>query len=219
MAETILFRQLSLAVRFRSILFPFDTVQFLRALEHNGFVVLSQIGEIPFGARLDVGGVVARKGPVSVAIDLEKQILGVHTPNPQVAADEFSLVEGLLAQEFDLDITQIAAFYEFLATCDVKANKNPMKQLQAHLGSDPFLQKISAVLGKDTIPFGLRLVPRDAEPNSPEWFEFRIEPKISLPSKEYNVIVVHRSAKRETIISFAKTFNSTLSNLVSVMES
>ncbi len=218
MAEPIIFRQLSLAVRYGTVLFPFDTLQFLQALERHGFVATEEIGNVPFGARFTVSGIVARKAQASVRIDADKQVVGILSPSIDQTVEEYLLLEKLVSDEFGIDSSTLASFYEFLCSGDVKAKKSPVKQFDAHFANLPITQDLSTIIGKQSLLFGLRLVPKDGTPNSKYWFDIRIEPSIHVPTEKYDFQVVYRNSQRDDVLAFAKKINQTVGSLISVLE-
>lgn len=218
MATPITYRQLSLALRFCTALFPFDTARFLNVLQTAGYVVLDQIAEVPFGARIEISGIVARRADVSVRVDGDKQILGVHCPNPAQAVDELSALEALVSKEFGLDFEKNVLFYELLATGEVKAAKNPQAQWQHYLSTAPVIEKMSGVLGKKVYPYGLRLVPQGTVPTSENWFEIRIEPTILSPENLHSLQVVFRNPRRDEVYEFVRRFETLMHELLGVIE-
>lgn len=212
------YRRLSLAVKYGSVLFPFDHVQFLRALSKQGFTLPESIGPVPLGRRLEVSGIVGRKGEVSVRLDAERQVLAVEAPDVETSLVEMDSLESLLESEFDIDSPSLAHYYEFLAGLTVKAKKNPLESWYAHFAQVPMIGEASKVLGTEVSPFGIRLAPKGEVPNQPNWFEIRIEPLVRSATAYHHIEVVYRRSSRDEVFAFVRKFEDTLSAILTIVE-
>jgi hypothetical protein len=70
----------------------------------------------------------------------------------------------------------------------------------------------------DVVDFGVRLVPPNRDPNSPEWFHVIIEPLIPSATKRYTFRFIWRGADMEQLLDkFGKT-DETLRKLIKRIE-
>ncbi len=214
------YRQLSLAVKYSSVLFPFETLPFVKAIRQQGSFVTEGVMErpVPFGARLEVSGTIGRKGEISVRVEADKQILAVQAPDTNSLTTEMDSIESLLKKEFDFDSSALAHYYEFLASLTLKAKGNPLERWPVHFKAVPILKKASKVLGMEVSPFGVRLAPRGELPNQPDWFEIRIEPLVRAPTYHHDVEVIFRHSRRNEVFSFVRKFEDILGSLMSLVE-
>lgn len=212
------YRRLSLAVKYNTVLFPFDSIHFIRALSKRGFVVPESVGPVPFGTRAQVSGVVGRKGNISVRVDTDRYIVGVEAPVIEQVLDEMDAVENLLAEEFDLQSPRLAHYYEFLADMTIRARRNPLESWPMHFSTTSIMGRFAEVLGMDVAPFGVRLVARGVVPDQPDWLELRVEPSIQSPTDHHFVEVVFRGSDRAAVSEFIRKFEASTRNLLSVVE-
>lgn len=218
MAEQVTYRQIQLSARYSSVLFPFDTIQFLRLLENNSFLLIEQLAEIPIGGRLEVGGIIARKGSASINIDTNKMVLGVAGATTVEVADELDRLESLLQKEFGFDGATRSMFYEFIVNCSLKGRGNMVETMGLHFAETPMLKKLSGLIGKDVSVFAARLGAKGISPNDPNWFDFQIEPMVAAPSDHYQIRVVYRNAHRGDVFSFVRKFDASLRGLREIIE-
>jgi hypothetical protein len=213
------YRNLSLAVRYNSVLFPFDVTQFLRALSRQGFILPEELMQpVPLGRRLDVSGFVARKGEIAVRIDTKRHIVAVNTIDVKTVVTEMDVVDSLLSDELDFDGSDLVQFYEFSAGLTTKAKRNPLDSWQTHFSQIPIINEFSKILGAEVSPLGLRLSESGQVPNQPDWFDIRIAPLIQSAENYHFVEVVFRNSQRDKVFDFARGFEDTLIALLSLVE-
>jgi hypothetical protein len=217
--STLRYSQLSLSVKYSSVLFPFEPIQFLRALSKQGFILPESVGgPVPLGMRAEFSGIVGRKGEVSARLDAARQILGVHAPEVKSAVTEMDLLESLIKTEFSLDSSSLAQYYELLASLTVKAKKNPLECWQTHSAQLPIIEKAAQVIGMEVSLFGVMLTPKGEDPNRADWLDIRIQPLIQSARDHHNVEVVFRRSRRDEVFAFARKLDNTLSNLLALVE-
>ncbi len=215
------YSELSLAVKYTSVLFPFDVVQFVKTLSKHAYIVPEQIQQffpVTLDARVEVSGIVGRKGEVSVRVDEGRQVLAIHAPDPKTALAEMESTESLLKNEFDVDSTGLAQYYEFFAQLAIKAKKSPLQSWHAHSELVPMVKGFSDVLGTEVSLFGLRLALARQVPNQANWFDIRIEPLLRSPTTHHLVGVVFRRARRDETFEFVAKFGEILPRLVSMVD-
>ena len=76
------------------------------------------------------------------------------------------------------------------------------------------------VLEHEIVNYGIRLVPKNTDPTSEYWFDYKIEPLVSKPIKTYYAYVVYRDVKdkKDTVIRIAEQIEDTVKSLVKCME-
>lgn len=214
------YTQLSLAVKFDTVLLPFDAVTLLRILEDSGYIILSDKLEklvVPLGVRLDLKGVIARRGDAQIRLESDRQILGVHTPDTTMLQEEFELIESLVKKEFDLDIPTLARYYEFIAGYTVRADNNPLTMWRDHFEDTSLVKKFSKIMGTQVSPFGLRIAPSGADPNQNEFFDITIGPQVPSATSHHRVQVIYRSERNKTY-EFVRKFEDLAESLLSAIE-
>jgi hypothetical protein len=172
----------------------------------------------PLGARIEVSGVVARKGEIAIRIDPERQVVAVHTLDPGMAVTEMELIESLLRDKEGVDSPSLALFYELLADVTVRASANPVESWRTGLGNEGFFQQVSQVMSEQVAPFGVRLAPAGRVPDGADWFDVRIEPRVLAPTQFHAISIVFRKHSREATFDFVRNLDGTLGQLVSLVE-
>jgi len=211
--------RVELSVRYSGVLFPFRIESLAETLPHLGFVVGGEI-QSRFPARLIVSGVIASKGDLSVQINTERQYWGLIGHEHEAVTTEFQAVEDLIEGKLGFPSRKNAMFYETQAQffLDASPGKRPIAEIQRHLGSLTSFGQWGSLLGRPVAHFGLRLVPTDALPNSPNWFDLRIEPEVLQPEFVYVVHLIFRDASREDVLALARRGASFAEDAVKLIE-
>ena len=193
------------SVRYAGVLFPFRIESLSEALPHLGFVVGDEI-QARFSARLSVSGAIATKGDLAVQVNSERGYWGLIGHDPEGVTAEFLAVEDVVEGKLGFPSRQEAMFYETQAQffLDAAPGKRPIAEIQRHFTELRSLGRYGSLLGRPVANWGFHLVPPDISPNSPNWFEIRVEPEILQPEVVYLVHVVFRDAKREDVLALAR---------------
>ncbi len=207
------------SVRYAGVLFPFRIESLSEALPHLGFVVGEEI-QSRFSARLIVSGAIATKGDLAVQVNSERQYWGLIGRDHAVVTTEFLAVEDLVEGKLGFPSRQNAMFYETQAHFffDASPGKRPIAEIQRRFTELPSLGRFGSVLGRPVANWGFHLVPPDAAPNSPNWFEIRIEPEILQPELVYVVHVIFRDAKRDDVLALARRGTDLAEEAVKLVE-
>lgn len=213
-----IYRSLMLSVRYDTVIFPLETTRLLGAVAERGFITPESAEQPPLGARLGLRGTIARKGGVSLTVNDDKQTVGVRALDIETLLDEFESIEKVIGDEFGLTAGDIVMFYELLASMVIKTDKHPVEEWGKLSDEMPILGKFSEVLAKEVAPFGMRIAPKDQEPNQSDWFDIRIEPSIQAPSGRYMVEVVYRHSSRSAVLEFIRSLESTIESLIGAIE-
>lgn len=212
------YRQMTVAVKYNTVLFPFDAGLFLKAISKQGYILPESFGPIPLGTRLNVNGVVGRKGGVSLGIDMDRQVVAVHAEDLGDLVDEMKSIEAMLSEEFVLDSESIVDYYEFGAGLTVKTKRNPLQLWADLFGATPLLKSLSDVLGTGVSPFGLRLTPAGQIANQTSWLEVKIEPQILSPTSHHGIEVIYRNRQRADVFAFIRKFDAMVIDLIAKIE-
>lgn len=212
------YRTLALSVRYDTVLFPLESTRLLSAVAERGFITPESAEQPPLGARLGLRGTIARKGGVSLSVNGDKQTVGVNAKDIETLLDEFESIENAIGDEFELSAGDLVMFYELLVSVVVKTDKHPVEELGRLSAQMPILGEFSEIIGNEVAPFGIRIAPKDQEPNQSDWFDIRIEPSIQAPSGRYVVEVVYRHSSRNSVLEFIRSLESTIESLIGAIE-
>jgi hypothetical protein len=212
----------SLAVKYGSVLFPFDIGKFVLALSREGFLLPESLEDtilaLPLRRRLGLSGIVARKPDLAVRVDQEAQVVAIHAVDARAALREMEAVEVLLKEQFAVVSQSLAQYYEFMASMTVRAGVDPSEAWTALLSQTSVVEEASKVLRKDLSPFGLRLVPKGSVPNQTDWFDIRIEPEMHAPDSYHYIDVIYRNSDRADVFAFVRNLEKAVKALVSIVE-
>jgi hypothetical protein len=213
----IRYRTLSVSLRYDTVLFPFESLLFLQSLADLGYA-FPEPQQPPLGGRVDVGGVLGRKGGVAVHLNIDKMVLGVSANDPQSLLTEFDAVERIVSTQFGIQGETHAKFYELLAGMVVDAGKPPLEVWEAHRRSIPLADNLSSILGTEMAPFGLRVSPIGKEPNRAEWFDVKVEPDVQTNCRAHTVEIVYRKPDRSSVMAFTASLERTVMALIEAIE-
>lgn len=99
-----------------------------------------------------------------------------------------------------------------------KGSKSPLDVFAATDNNLKKEKKFSTIFGEDVVPLGIRLSPRDAVIDEPNWFEYRIEPLISQPKNLYHISLIFRNQDTNPVIESIKNFERLSQNVIEVLE-
>jgi len=80
------------------------------------------------------------------------------------------------------------------------------------------IKRFNEILGVPVSNFILTLIPSEALPTDRSWFDIRIEPRLTKPTREYFIHVVFRDKNMKKVLDFSKEVNSTIIKLLSTLE-
>lgn len=215
------FLRLYLSVRYNTVLFPIDTSEFVFALPELGFVLSSELQNLPAGAKLSsLSGPIANKErEIRLSINTDRSFIGIHGPDPVALTSEMDSLEQFLNQRFRFDSNSSAYFYEFISDLTITTSANPLDVFSGIFKEIAKLNKLGAALDASVTNYGLRLVPEDHQPNDPDWFDIRIEPHTPLARTHYAVGIVYRKPDRTKVFAFVNKTRETFQDIVTILES
>ena len=165
-----------------------------------------------------MGGRIANKEQCFIDIDPNSKIIASDGIDIHKVIKTFEELQVMAESDFGVDLNNEIAFVELTADALVIDDTNPLQSFQALFKDFTPLVAFSSVLGSDVSPFGLRLAPKNLPSTAVDWFEIRIEPRITQPSKAYYVGVVYRKGDAGEVISFAGKLNETIGRLFKIVE-
>jgi len=211
--------QLSLAVVYDSVLFPFDINQLIKMLPSHGFVPTEDMPRIfPVGGRAEITGIVAGKGDIFIRIETPRRIVAVHASSIDSVVFEMESLEDLIRKVFDVDGPNMAKYYESVAAVTIKTDQNLLENWASYHEKLPLLKEASKIIGAEASLFGVRLAPVGQGPNQPNWFDIRIEPFVDMPTDYHSIQVIYRRSNRQEVMEFVKSLEKSLTALASLVE-
>jgi len=216
---TVQSRSANISVSFSSLFFPFDVALFLEAVSRleYGLTDVAQPLVTP-GQRVRGDAVVARKGPFSIRLDMDRNTISVRGPDVNGILAEMEAIQSRLEQDLGFHGADLDPYYEFTASHVVRSKKRTLDSWYPHFESVPILEDISEVFGKQVLPFGLRLGFKDHDPTKTQWFDVNIRPAITPALDQYLLDTVIRNPDRDIVFSFARKLEDRLLAVLSKAE-
>jgi len=213
------FTHVSLSVRYNTVLAPFDVLTLMRILPRIGYVPVPEvIGPVPFGARINLDGIIGRKAELAIAVDSSTYTLGIQSPTPDNLCEEMSTLLTEVDKEFAINTSLTALFYEFLASGDTISGSDVLEAWERLFATTEVINDFSRAIGQKVSPYGVRLYPQGQEPNQPDWFEIQVLPSLHAPRKILSIQAIYRSHERQKVFTFVQEFTNLVDRIMEVVE-
>jgi hypothetical protein len=200
-----------------SFFFPLTSPEVFEALEARGFDVGHPPIPLPTGPRIYLTGTIARKNDILVDINDNRNLIGASGNSIENAVQIFSEILSMLREDFFVNLHAELDYVELISHYLIKSNSNPFEVLQNCSGMK-FKDIFQKILGTQVSEYRYSIVPTGILPTSRNWFEITVTPKITMPTQAYWVEVVFRDTTHETVTTFARNLNSTISDIVNTIE-
>lgn len=209
------------SIRFNYLLFPFDVVDLIGQLSRAGYT--STIPPQPRfpGKKIRLGatGTIAQKGDIRIDINDQRGILGAESSSSEFAVKGLNEVLQIIRDNLNIDLNEMASFYELIAHFDIETHKNALEKIEQISEKSKYTKQFSELLNEDTADYSLRLVPRGRAPNQTEWFDVTIEPDVIRPFSSYSVVVVYRSKDKFKVEKFIQDLMQNMRSIIDIIES
>jgi hypothetical protein len=202
-----------------SLFFPITAFELLDVLRKNDYrILVSTPPPVPPTHRAYVSGRVAEKKDCNVVVNSERRFIGVEgNLRENVGAVYHELIK-LIENKFQIRIAEERAYLEFVGEGLIRTRKPAFKQIANAFKRVKVIDEAGKIFGEDVNVHSFSLVPRGKTPSSRDWFEFRIEPHIRLPTREYDFIIIQRSADAGKVIKFFKEVETKISGIIKLLE-
>lgn len=209
------------SIRFSYLLFPFDIVELVERLAKAGYqITIPRPPKIPGkNVRLGATGKIAQKGDVEIDINDDRGILGAASSSPASSIEGLNEVLQLINTNLNVDLYEVAAFYELIGHFDIESDQNPLEKIEQISQKGTHIKQFNDILNEDVSDYTLRLVPRGRIPNQTEWFDITIQPNVIKPFSSYTVTVVYRSKDRSRVEEFIRDLLQNMNRIINVIES
>ncbi len=205
----------SYSVRLNNIILPLDVFTFSKLLVTSGFSTV-KVGETTTEGLVAVRGDIARKGNTIVRLDQAKMVIGVDGTRKQEVLDVFKEVSAILSK-VGVELSENARFYELLANYMVEADKSPMASIQ-NFFSPLKLEQFDKIMESKSTLSTVKIVPRDTEIDSEDYYDIVVEPLIPRPHKAYALSVVYRSKDGKKTETFTSLLDAKIESIIKAIE-
>ncbi len=208
-----------LAFTMNPVFFPLTEPDFSDLLKENGYTLGGTIPPVfRAGSRAYTTGRMALKDGCAVDVDANGKLVRSEGRSAQKVAGIMEELISLMKKEFRISLKKDLHYLELIADLIVISEKNPLRTM-ARISEDYAIRKdFDTILGVDTSLYSLAIVPRDVLPNSPKWFDIRISPRHTTPTREYYVTVVFRDKDVRRVLDYTRQVNTRVKKLITRIE-
>jgi len=200
---------------FNSIIFPLTYPEIMGSLKKRKYAIPNISAPIKSGPRSYLEGVIASKSNCHIRLDSKRQLLATEGNTVRNVLIIFKELQDVLENDFQMTSEDIH-FSELIAELIVRSDKSPIKSVGG-FASDVF-STFSDIMDAETSTYSVRIVPKDQRPSDKNWFDIRIDPRPTMPDREYYVNAVYRSDDLDRITTFANGFDSKIISLIHKIE-
>lgn len=193
---------------------PFVHPDFPDSLQKRNFS-LQQLPPVKPGPRLYIDGYIAQKDGCGIETNNEKKLLAVESIDEKFLDIMKELIK-ISEEDSYLNLKSDLDYIEFSGNFVIIANNNPLDTVQKF--KPPIFNKISKIFDQEIAQFELRIVPNDLKPNSRNWFDIQIQPRLTKSDKEFYVSVIYRSENLENVLRFSNKINDKLVSIITCIE-
>lgn len=208
-------QKIRIASVLNSLFFPFTFPDVIESLKKRGFSIPSLPESIPTGQKAYLGGHIAAKKDCLVELNPDKNLVAVDSFSNNIN----SIMQELLSiatTDFHVNLAEELDYSELTGHYIVMSDNNPLESIRK-LRCEHF-DKFNEIFDVETTPYNLSIVPEGLTPMNRNWFEVRIEPRITMPSHSYYIIVVYRNKNHEKVMNFSQNINSNITSLIESIE-
>jgi hypothetical protein len=200
---------IKLNAKFAHIIMPFDINSLQRVLIGLKYILETQqirrgimageLGPAILPARI------ATREDLEVEYSIDKQVLGIGGNNNNKVLDAFTELITTIKQIIE-PVELKVSFYETLILAIGNGSRSPLQTFASGGNKLKIASQLDEIFGEEVAPFGLRLSPSKHLIDTPDWFEYRIEPFLLQPEGIYSIVFIYRNNKldkaKEAILKF-----------------
>jgi len=207
-----------LALVFKSMFFPMVFPDCVDSLSNRGFSVKPFPPKTAFvGNRAYVSGRVAERDDTIVELNSERHILACEGLNLTDVVSIMNELIDITQKDFLVSMNDVD-YLELNANLVVTSDKKAVNRLRELYADTKVMKQFSDILKTAVGSFSITLAPKEVLPTDRKWFDIRIEPRITKPTKEYFVHLVFRNRDIKDVLDFSNSMESTIRRLLSVVE-
>jgi hypothetical protein len=189
--------QVRVVERFMNVLYPIEIPVLLRLLPNIGYVVSRKV----LKGVVEPGEALAVKGNMELVFNQDNKTLGVEGREVSEVVDGFNELRSFWLEQCTPLPSAETHYIELGGQGVIESHNNPTDVFSEFWAKFEVMQKLSKTVGEDVVNFGLRLVPKNIDPNNTEWFDLRIQPQVISSANRYYINIVWRSKDREAALN------------------
>ena len=182
-------RYFKVACRYFSYLSLFDAREIAEIMQKLGCKPIAGLPPPEFGVRIGMAGYIAEKDRNRIYIDTDKQVFRVVSFDFVDFLNSLNMLESIV-NEIKVRYNVLPDFYELAWELMIETEKNVLEIFQKQSQKISLLNDFNSEFDLNFAIFGIRLF--SGTPNSPKWFDIRIEPNLSKNGMGYHIGVIYR---------------------------
>jgi len=206
-----------LALVLRTLFFPFTYPDVAESLKKRGYII-PPLPPLPRGPRIYIGGRIAMKDDCTVDIDDSRKLIACEGSSIQTTLNTFKELVVAAKEDFYVDLDKETDYLELLADIVVVTEKNPMESIERVFEENNYLKRANEILNIDSSIYTFGVAIKGGNPASKKWLDIRFEPRITMPTRGYDVHIVYRDSDISKVLEFASRVNLNIEELIKQME-
>lgn len=206
-----------LALVLRTLFFPFTYPDVSEALKKRGYIV-PPLPPLPRGPRIYISGHIAKKDDCTVSMDDSRKLIASEGSSIESVIKTLRELMVIAKEDFYVDLAEEADYLELTADLVVVSEKNPMESIGKIFKESKFMRRINEILNLDSSIFTFGIAPKGGTPANKNWLDIRLEPRITMPTRGYDIRIVYRDSDVSKVLKFAGEVNLKIEELIKEME-
>jgi hypothetical protein len=200
---------------FNRIIFPLTYPEIVESLKKRKYGMPSLSAPTQTGSRVYLEGVIAFKNNCHIHLDSNRRLLAAEGNSARNVLTVFKELMDVVENDFNLSSEDLH-FSELIAELIVRSDESPINTI-GMFANDVF-GEFSDIMGAETSTYSIRIVPKGQRPFDKNWFDIRIDPRPTMPDRDYYINAVYRAEDVDRITAFVQDFDSKIISLIRKIE-
>jgi len=203
--------------KYANVLFRLDLHDFAKLLIDLGYSITASLPPRTFKGIVGGKISIAHKLPgFLVEVNTESHIIGISSPQPELALQEFKLIEDSLKEKLFLELKP--HYYEVLVEAEIEGKYSPIDTIRKIGSKINIINKLNESIGLDINLYSIKISKPQGTPDATEWYDLEIYPSPIRPTKFYYIAIVYRKPTIAEITDFVNKLNTILVNTITTLE-
>ncbi len=207
-----------IALVLNTLFYPLTFPDVLESLKERKFIVpRTAVSSMPTGQRSYVGGPIATKDDVTVDLDPDRKIVATEGKNVESVLSVFEEITSLLRDDYSVNLDNDTDYVEVAGSLLVKVKGVAREEIEELFSGVTKVQKLRSVLQFEPVIRSFTIAQRGKPPESKEYVELSVNYRVTVKDTYY-IEAIYRNPTVAKTLSFAKSINSKVENLVGLIE-
>jgi hypothetical protein len=200
---------------YNKVFYPFVYPDILVSLRNRKYSTVALPSPLPMGSRIYVGGQIAKKDAVTIIAKDDSKILATEgTSIEKVIASAEDLIQ-IATEDFHLDLEKDLSYFELQGDFVIKTDSNPLVDIQKFV-VDKY-GSFNDILGEETSPYVISIVPKGSDLSKLRWFDIRLEPRSISPESAFYLNIVYRDHSIISVMNFARDISNKIDSMMKII--